>query len=101
MTSLFKELKLLGETKFSLKELKLYKLHLLALYLWHILNRDTKTKVDVCQLPLEHGTCKNGFEVWGFDAKTGQCIKFNSCNNEGDKNNFFTEAECETLCESK
>ncbi|KAB7496698.1 Kunitz-type [Armadillidium nasatum] len=55
---------------------------------------------DVCQLPLEHGTCKNGFEVWGFDAKTGQCIKFSSCNNEGDKNSFFTEADCETLCET-
>ncbi|KFM75509.1 Papilin, partial [Stegodyphus mimosarum] len=65
--------------------------------------RDVKGKQsssDICELNPETGLCRGYFPRYYFDKLTGQCKRFIYGGCGGNKNNFVTEAECESRCGS-
>ncbi|XP_073997255.1 spondin-1 isoform X3 [Rhodnius prolixus] len=53
---------------------------------------------EVCQLPKVVGPCRGHFEKWFFDAVTHTCRKFAFSGCRGNRNQFSTQEECETIC---
>ncbi|KAK9508658.1 hypothetical protein O3M35_006166 [Rhynocoris fuscipes] len=53
---------------------------------------------EVCQLPRNVGPCRGHFEKWYFDAVTHTCRKFAFSGCRGNRNQFSTQKECESVC---
>ncbi|VDP16485.1 unnamed protein product [Heligmosomoides polygyrus] len=53
---------------------------------------------EVCQLPLEKGPCRAIIQRFGYDAETGDCVKFEYGGCAGNENNFETRKECRKTC---
>ncbi|XP_064644029.1 kunitz-type serine protease inhibitor kunitoxin-Phi1-like [Lineus longissimus] len=56
------------------------------------------TAANTCRLPLEPGPCSEGFQVWGFNSKQGQCEQFTYGGCQGNGNRFESIRECENRC---
>lgn len=57
-------------------------------------------ETPVCEQPREVGPCLAVIPRWHFDADAEQCLPFNYGGCQGNDNNFLTQAECESACDS-
>jgi hypothetical protein len=53
---------------------------------------------EVCQHPIEGGTCDGNFERYAYDIIANDCRSFFYGGCEGNGNNFATIAECREQC---
>ncbi|XP_055695924.1 papilin isoform X3 [Lutzomyia longipalpis] len=53
---------------------------------------------DICTLPALRGRCNERIQRWYFDQNTQRCQQFEFGGCRGNKNNFYTERECQSAC---
>jgi len=87
---------LVKEYEKELKKKSVKKLNTLAHYC-----QPKPTKFDYCKLPAETGECEGPIERWFFNTVSQKCETFEYEGCERNKNNFNTERECSTTCDSK
>ncbi|KAI8040126.1 hypothetical protein M5D96_007556 [Drosophila gunungcola] len=57
-----------------------------------------KQQKAICHLPVNYGKCGKGVFAWYYDPLKKSCIRFVYALCGGNRNRFFTKAECEELC---
>lgn len=55
---------------------------------------------NVCQKPLERGSCARKRARYFYNAEKSRCENFGACPVDGDVNNFATKEECVAKCQS-
>ena len=55
---------------------------------------------NVCQKPLERGSCARKRARYFYNAEKSRCENFGACPIDGDVNNFATKEECVAKCQS-
>lgn len=55
---------------------------------------------EACLQPEETGPCRAYFERWYFDRAARQCRPFGYGGCRGNRNNFHSLTECNTICAS-
>eukprot|EP00057_Strongylocentrotus_purpuratus_P032170 XP_786827.2 PREDICTED: uncharacterized protein LOC581748 [Strongylocentrotus purpuratus] len=53
---------------------------------------------DICTLPLDPGSCGESLVRWGYDGETSSCLQFDFTGCLGNKNNFMSEDDCQSIC---
>ncbi|XP_059610562.1 papilin isoform X1 [Phlebotomus argentipes] len=53
---------------------------------------------DLCTLPALRGRCNEQIQRWYFDQNAQRCLQFEFGGCRGNKNNFYTERECQNAC---
>ena len=54
---------------------------------------------NVCQKPLERGSCPRKRARYFYNAEKSRCENFGACPVDGDFNNFATKEECIAKCQ--
>ncbi len=55
-------------------------------------------RAAMCSLPLRTGPCYNTSTRYGFFPPAGECVRFAYSGCRGNRNNFITREDCESVC---
>lgn len=55
---------------------------------------------EICQMPKDDGPCTGNNSRWYFDAQAEVCLEFLYSGCRGNRNNFLTQVECESVCQT-
>jgi len=61
-------------------------------------NNDALDSPEICNAPVDPGTCHSHSVRWYFDMGTGSCLSFSYTGCFGNRNNFATKEKCEATC---
>jgi hypothetical protein len=54
--------------------------------------------VEICQMPKDEGLCTGNNSRWYFDPQVEACLEFLYSGCRGNRNNFLTHDQCESVC---
>lgn len=54
---------------------------------------------EICQMPKDEGLCTGNNSRWYFDSQVEACLEFLYSGCRGNKNNFLTQDDCESVCQ--
>ncbi|XP_076065416.1 spondin-1-like [Oratosquilla oratoria] len=63
-----------------------------------IVKYDEAEATEVCQLPLEVGTCLQYHQRWFFNISEAKCVVFSYSGCDGNRNNFVGPEDCMKTC---
>lgn len=53
---------------------------------------------NACGLPPVYGRCQENITRWYYDERTFECVEFVYSGCRGNRNNFYTQSECQNQC---
>lgn len=56
---------------------------------------------ETCGLPPVYGRCDENTTRWYYDGRSAECVEFTFSGCQGNKNNFYTNAECLNQCQTR
>jgi hypothetical protein len=54
---------------------------------------------EICQMSKDEGPCTGNNSRWYFDSQAEVCLEFLYSGCRGNRNNFLTQKECESVCQ--